>query len=139
MAYPHTAVIRGALRIVPGRWPVIVPVIGVAVLGAWNPADGGPTVCLFARCTGVACPGCGATRAVAALVRGDWSTSWSYHPLAGLLAVQAAVAWVWWMGVRTGRWRPPSPRLLNVTLGLTAGLLTAVWALRWVAGALPPV
>jgi hypothetical protein len=139
MVYPHIAAIRGARFIAPSRWWAVVPVIGAGVLAVWNPADGGPTVCLFARCTGMACPGCGATRAVAALVRADWSTAWSYHPLGGLLAVQAAVAWVWWMGVRAGRWRPPSPRLLTVTLGLTAGVLMAVWGLRWAAGTLPPV
>ncbi|MFO7548951.1 MAG: thiamine pyrophosphate-dependent enzyme, partial [Acidimicrobiia bacterium] len=61
------------------------------------------------------------------------------HPLAGLLAVQALVAWMWWMGVQQERWRPPSPRLLTVALGFTAGLLMAVWALRWAAGTLPPV
>lgn len=139
MAFSHTAALRGARHIVPAGWSVAIPVIGAGVLAMWNPAEGGPTICLFARCTGVACPGCGGTRAVAALLRGDWSTSWSYHPLALLLAVQAAVAWVWWMGVRTGRWRPPSPRLLTVTLGLTAGLLMVVWGLRWAAGTLPPV
>ncbi|MFO7548846.1 MAG: DUF2752 domain-containing protein, partial [Acidimicrobiia bacterium] len=111
MAAPLTAAVRGVRPAFLGRWPVFAPAMGLVLLAVWNPAESGPTVCLFARCTGMACPGCGATRGVAALVRGDWAAAWSAHPLAGLLALQALVAWMWWMGVQQERWRPPSPRL----------------------------
>ncbi len=37
--------------------------------------------CLFHRVTGFYCPGCGGTRAVAAFFRGDWLSSFLYHPI----------------------------------------------------------
>ena len=37
--------------------------------------------CIFHRLTGLYCPGCGGTRAVMALFRGDLKASFIYHPL----------------------------------------------------------
>ena len=37
--------------------------------------------CQFHRWTGLFCPGCGATRAVHFLLRGDWKTSLHYNPM----------------------------------------------------------
>lgn len=39
------------------------------------------TNCFFASTVGIPCPGCGGTRAVAALFQGDLSQSLHYHPL----------------------------------------------------------
>lgn len=37
--------------------------------------------CLFHSLTGLYCPGCGGTRAVRSLLRGDLRMSFQYHPL----------------------------------------------------------
>lgn len=42
-------------------------------------------LCVLRLFTGLPCPGCGLTRAAAALLRGDLSASLHYHPLLGLV------------------------------------------------------
>ena len=65
--------------------------------------------CWLHQSTGLLCPGCGATRALHALLHGDLRTAWTLNPLAvALLPVGLAygfrAAWAW----RTGRrWAPP--------------------------------
>ncbi|MBQ3064986.1 MAG: DUF2752 domain-containing protein [Clostridia bacterium] len=41
----------------------------------------GGRLCIFARITGYPCPGCGMTRAVLAVFRGDLGAAFSHHPL----------------------------------------------------------
>ena len=54
-------------------------------LAFWDPASaGGPDFCLVHRVTGIACPGCGLTRAAAALAQGRFAESWRWHPLFAL-------------------------------------------------------
>lgn len=43
--------------------------------------------CLFHELTGLYCPGCGGTRAVKALLRGELVTSFFYHPVVIYTAV----------------------------------------------------
>ena len=51
--------------------------------------------CLFANVTGLPCPGCGMTRAMGALVRGDWNAAVQFHPFApGLVLFAFLVAFV---------------------------------------------
>ena len=66
----------------------------------------------FPRCwlrehTGLLCPGCGATRALHALLHGDWRQAWALNPLAVLgLPGVAALGIRHLRGVLTGRWWP---------------------------------
>jgi hypothetical protein len=71
----------------------VVLVLGVAHLLGYSLLP-----CLFARITGLPCPGCGMTRAVAALLHGEWRLGLAYHPFApafvmfGLLVALCAMA-----------------------------------------------
>jgi hypothetical protein len=47
--------------------------------------------CMFARLTGRPCPGCGLTRATAALAKGDWASVMVYHPFAPFFACVGAL------------------------------------------------
>ena len=93
----------------------------------------GPTVCPFRLCTGHACPGCGATRAVGAAVRGDLGLSFRFHPLALLILAQLLVGWVF---VAFGRPSPRWERRVLMLLALNGAALLAVWAVRWRMGLL---
>ncbi|MCI8490691.1 MAG: DUF2752 domain-containing protein [Lachnospiraceae bacterium] len=50
--------------------------------------------CMFHTITGFYCPGCGGSRAVAALVRGEILLSFLYHPI----VMYCAVIYLWFMG-----------------------------------------
>ncbi|MEA1902109.1 MAG: DUF2752 domain-containing protein [Actinomycetota bacterium] len=115
------------------------PFMGVALLALFTPADDGLTVCPIALFMGHACPGCGMTRATSYLVRGDFGTAFTLHPLVVLIAAQVIGAWVWFVLRKTGRVKPMSPTVLNVILIGTAVALLAVWGIRYATGTLPPV
>jgi hypothetical protein len=77
-------------------------VLGAAALGAaamvffFNPVTHAfYPVCVFHRITGLNCPGCGTTRAVYALLHGNWSTALRDNSLfvLGLAALALRGAW----------------------------------------------
>lgn len=117
----------------------VAPLFGVGFLALYNPSDDGPTVCPFALTTGMACPGCGLTRAAGYLARGDIASALSYHPLVVLIGIQAIAGWVWFMLRRRGTVRPMSARISTAIVVGTAVSLIAVWLLRLGLGTLPPV
>jgi hypothetical protein len=76
---------------------------GPAVLAAVA-GDDGPALCPFRVATGLPCPFCGGTRAMAAAARGDLGTAFSYHgvwPIVAVLLVLAGAGGV--AAARTGR------------------------------------
>ena len=115
------------------------PFVVALFLTMWSPTDDGPTVCPFAFATGTACPGCGMTRAMGFLARGDFSSALKLHPLVMLVAIQGVVGWAWLVLRKSDRVKPMPTRLVNAILIGTAFSLLAVWVLRAVAGTLPPV
>jgi len=121
------------------RWINAAPLAIVAFLAMWTPSDDGLTFCPFALATGTACPGCGMSRALAWLVRGDLVTSVRYHPLAPLLAAMAVIAFVWRIGQVKMGWRAPPAALINTALIGFGVMLMVVWAIRMASGTLPPV
>ncbi len=120
-------------------WLVFAPVGAVALLTMASPSDDGPTLCPVALITGVACPGCGMSRAVGWLLRGDLERSFSYHPLAPLVLIAALVGVVWALGWRFRGWRVPRTTWVSAGSVVFGVLLVAVWVTRLVTGTLPPV
>jgi hypothetical protein len=112
--------------------------LAALALRVWTPSDdGATTVCLFRRCTGTSCPGCGLTRGLAHLVRGDVAAAWHNHPVAVLIAAEAVVATaLLWLTSR-GRVGFDWLRVGPVWLGAHIPLLLSVWAIRIATGTLP--
>ncbi len=121
------------------RLTLAAPVAVLGLLALHVPGDDDPTLCPFALATGIACPGCGMTRAAAYLIRGDWTTAIDYHPLVPLIAVLALGAWGWYLLRRSGRVDPLPTRWMNAILIGTGLMLLGVWAARMASGTLPPV
>lgn len=94
-----------------------------------------PVLCPFRICTGHACPGCGLTRSIGALLRGDLDLSFRYHPLGLVLAVQVIVI----VAIYAMRPQLTASDLLarsQVLIWANVAVLGAVWAVRWQLGLL---
>jgi hypothetical protein len=63
--------------------------------------------CLFRAVTGLPCPGCGVTRALIAIARGDYRKAWRLNPAAFAVIVYFAAP---------RRARPAADRLLAASL-----------------------
>lgn len=125
---------------VVGRWvlptwtpPVLLAAAGLlacVALRLWDPGDDGTVLCPFRSATGLDCPGCGMTRATAALARADVVGAVDHNlfvvPLVGVLAY----VYVRWAGHRTRWWTLPSLRLPTSAVWITAALLVGFWLAR---------
>jgi hypothetical protein len=70
----------------------IVVASGIVLVGLFpNAPDHLPHVCLFTYLTEHPCPSCGFLRSIAALSRGDFETSWAFHPLGFLFLAGVCV------------------------------------------------
>jgi len=92
---------------------------------AWFPG------CLFHRLTGLACPGCGMTRATHAALHGRLGEAFRFNPL-GMLAVPALVVFA---GMRIPAWLRDSPQPFRCGIGTRGvdwilGLVLGYWILR---------
>jgi hypothetical protein len=121
------------------RLVLAAPLAVIGLLAAMRPGDDGVTICPFALWTGMACPGCGMTRAASYLIRGDLSTAIGYHPLVPLIAVLSLGGWAWYLLRRSGRVDPLPAKWVNTILIVTGIMLLGVWAARLLSGTLPPV
>jgi hypothetical protein len=121
------------------RLILLSPVAVVGALALAPAVEDGPTICPIALCTGVACPGCGMTRAATRLIRGDLGTALTFHPLIPAVALLAIGGWVWFILRRAGRVPPPSRALVNGILIVVAIALVGVWIARLLSGTLPAV
>ncbi len=102
--------------------------ITAAIAGA-TVAASLPALCPFRICTGHACPGCGLSRSVVSLFKGDVAMSWRYHPLLIPFIVQIAV-------VSLMRRAGASMVWYNTLLIVNLVVILGVWAVRWRLGQL---
>lgn len=104
---------------------------GALAFCAIYPPEGGPRllVCPFRSLTGLVCPLCGMTRAMASLGHGEWQKALAYHPLSPL-AMAGLLLWFGWSLLRPGRPLDLSrvSRRVWISLGLA---LVAFNLLRW--------
>lgn len=89
-----------------------------------------PPPCSLRTLTGIPCVGCGGTRAIQALSRGDFPTALAFNPLAAA-AVLAAFAWfaATWIRHRLGL---PARRGPRVPLPWMVGGVILLLASNWV-------
>jgi hypothetical protein len=91
----------------------------VVVLWVFDPSTAGfYPPCVFRKLTGWQCAGCGVTRALHAVLHGDFARAWALNPVAMVVLPVAGVLLLW---------RPSLPRALV----LPAALLTVVLAVVW--------
>lgn len=119
--------------------PIGALVLVVAAILAVDAAgtDDGPGVCLFRRCTGGYCPGCGMTRSARHLSRGQFGAAWRDHPWLVLATIQLVAAGALygvarWIGARI-EWR----RLIVPIAIVNVVLLLGIWVARLVDGSIP--
>lgn len=87
------------------------------------------TICPFKVITGIPCPGCGMTRALAAAMRGQFERAFDFHPLFPLVPVLLAG-----VGVYSLSTKPSARKAAVVTLFTVAGLFIIVWIYRLAGG-----
>jgi len=111
---------------------------GLAVLHVWVPStDAAGAFCLSRRLFHLPCPGCGMTRAMAHLAKGEWSAAVRDHPLAPVVALEALLAWLAW-GAAVAAARPfRLPVRLETLLLANVAALAALWLGRAATGTLP--
>lgn len=89
-------------------------------------------MCWLHEAFGVACPFCGMTRSIVALLDGDVGPAFRFHPAGLLVAGWLLVAAVWMIAAAVGRRRPVSGRPAFVTsLRVVAVAAVAAGAARW--------
>ena len=112
-------------------------VVGAAALAgcvgvlALNPVEeSNPPICPFKMMTGLDCPGCGATRATNALLRGNLGAAVDHNLLFVVLLPLALVAYAVWALRSVGVAQLSQVRMPRHWLAVTIGLVLAFWALR---------
>lgn len=117
-----------------------LPALGLAgacvVAATSTVGEEGQVLCPYRLTTGGWCPGCGCTRALGAVVRGDVSGAFALNPWMLLILAQAIVISGWFLAAPTSArswWQRNDTRLLQINLA--AGAI--IWISRLATGAIP--
>ena len=111
---------------------------GLLVLALWSPPDDPAlSICFTRRVLGLPCPGCGVTRALSQLLQGNLARAMELHPLAPLVAVDAAAGWGLWGLTLYGLAPAPSARAVRLVLLAQLALFVALWLGRLATGTAP--
>lgn len=116
-------------RSIPPAQLALAGTVGLAALT--STLESGPVLCGFRLCTGGYCPGCGGSRAAAALLVGDLDSAWQRHPWIVLIAAQIVVLATF--RVLGGR----LPFSLQPVLYGNLVVGVGIWVLRLSTGAIP--
>jgi len=75
---------------------IIFGILSAVLLVAffWQPSDNGIILCYFRGLTGLPCPGCGLTRSLCAIAKGELLQSFQYHIFGPLVFLIAVGFWV---------------------------------------------
>ena len=109
--------------------------VGLGVVALWSGLSGASVAelhlvpCPVRSATGVACPGCGMTRACLALAEGELAAAWSLHPFAYFLVPLAAMLAIWPGGSRRALAHMPSP-IRSGAVGLILCAVLGLWLAR---------
>ncbi|MDV6233732.1 DUF2752 domain-containing protein [Rhodococcus cercidiphylli] len=105
-------------------------VVGAVLLHVRDPRTSAYLPCPFHALTGLWCPGCGTTRALGDLTRGDIAAAASSNVVAVVLAVGALAVWALWLRARwTGR-PLELPRFNRPTVIVLIAVLTVFTVVR---------
>lgn len=109
-------------------------IFGAAVVHASLVMTGLPSwTCPFRELLGIPCPGCGLSRAIAALLHGDWQTSLSFHLFAPFfLLALVLMAWVTLLPSAQRQWLAAHVEVIERRSGIVAIALIGL-VVYWLA------
>ena len=109
-------------------------IFGAAVLHAGLTMAGLPSwSCPFLDLFGIPCPGCGLSRAITALVRGDWQTSFTFHLFAPFfLLALTLMAWATFSPDAQRQWLAAHVEIIERRSGIV-GILLVGLVVYWLA------
>ena len=109
-------------------------IFGAAVVHAGLVMTGLPSwSCPFRELFGIPCPGCGLSRAITALVHGDWRTSFTFHLFAPFfLLALVLMAWATFLPGAQRQWLAAHVEVIERRSGIVAIALIGL-VVYWLA------
>lgn len=80
-----------------------IPLLLVLVPMEWLTGDESRTFCLYTNLTGRNCWGCGMTRALVSVMKGEFAAAWHYNRLIAIVFPMLVWFWARWIWKLTGR------------------------------------